>query len=812
MNTKQVSEVFKISSCKTKSFSKTGSTKRTEMLKQNVNNAEPQLCAERVRIETEVYKQTEGEPQIIRKAKVFKKLAEEMSVYINRGELLVGNEASTPRGAPVLLECKANWVERELDTFETRNVDKFITPPQAKKIIRENLPYWKRRTVEDRARSIMPEETRKLMDFEYPVFSPQNMLCNAVGHIIVNYEKVLKIGLRGVRKQIEQKLKELELTNPEDLEKMQFYRAELIVLGGVLNYAKRYAQLARDLAAKEANPQRKKELEKIAEICVWVPANPARNFYEAVQSYLFIHVLAHFETDAQGMSTGRFDYILYPYYKKDKETGILTKEQALELVECYFIKTFEMNHLFDLECATYFSGYSITDNMILGGQDAGGKNTVNELSYICLEAESRMKFTQPAISVQIDKNTPRDFLLKACEVVSMGGGKPSFFNNEILISQLLSESVSLRDARNCAIIGCVEGTSIGNTYSWSNAAMFNLGKCLELALNQGKCRLTGKQLGPITKDPKTFTCFEELMEAFRTQVAYFVKHMVIALNSIDRAHAEVSPLPFLSLVTDDAIGKGRDISRGGARYNFTGPQAVGIADIADSLAAIKKLVFEDREIEISELIEALDYNFKGKEELRNILISRVPKYGNNIDYVDFIAREVGEIYCEEVSKYKNPRGGHYRPGIYPVSANVPLGLRVAALPSGRKAKVALADGISPCHNCDQKGPTAILNSAAKLDHIKATNGTQLNQWLTPTLLKSKKGIQCFTDLIRGYFDQGGFHVQFNVVSKDMLKDAQKHPEEYKTLMVRVAGYSAYFVTIDKCLQDDIINRTEQLKF
>jgi len=812
MYTKQISEDIKFPCSDQRSFSKPASTKRTEKLKERINNIKPELCAERVSIETEVYKQTEEEPQVIRRAKVFKKLVEEMTIYINEDELLVGNEASTPRGAPVFLEYKANWIGEELDTFETRSVDKFITTPQVKKIIRKNLPYWKGKTVEDRARSIMPIETRELMDFKYPVFSPQNMLSNAVGHIIVDYEKVLKIGFNGIHKQIEQKLEELDPSDPEDLKKIQFYRAELIVCEGAISYAKRYAQLARDLAIKEVNLQRKRELEKIAEVCAWVPANPARNFHEAIQSYLFVHILAHFDTDAQAQSTGRFDYILYPYYKKDKEEGILTKQQALEMVECYFIKEFEMNHVFDLECATYFSGYSITSNLILGGQDEDGKNTVNELSYLCLEAESRMKFPQPAISIQIDKNTPQEFLLEACKVVSMGGGKPSFFNDDILIPQLLSEGVSIKDARNCAIVGCVEPVSLGNTHAWTNAAMFNLGKCLEMALNQGKCRLSGKQLGPVTKNPENFTSFEEVMEAFRTQIAYFVKHMVISLNAIDMAHGELCTLPFLSLVISDAIEKGEDIARGGARYNFTGPQAVGIADVADSLAVIKKLVFEDKKIDMSELIEALDANFKGKEELRNILINWVPKYGNDIDYVDLIAKEVGKFYCDEVNKYKNPRGGYYRAGIYPVSANVPLGLRVGALPSGRKAKEPLADGISPCHNYDKKGSTAVLNSAAKLDHMKATNGTQLNQWITPTLLESEKGIQCFADLIRGYFDQGGLHVQFNVVSKDMLKDAQKFPEKYNTLMVRVAGYSAYFVGLDKCLQDDIIGRTEQMKY
>ncbi len=794
------------------SFSKPASTERTKKLKDRANNVQPQLCSERAYLITEVYKQTEGEPQIIRRAKAFKEVLEKMTIYIQEDELLVGNEASTPRGAPVFPETTARWVDEELDSFQTRCVDKFVTTSKTKKIIREILPYWKGKTVEDRARAIMPDKTRELLDFEYPVFSPQNMLCNMVGHVIVDYEKVLKIGFNGIRQQIEQKLGGLDPADPEALKKIQFYKAELIVCEGAVTYAKRYARLARNLARKEVNPRRKKELEKIAQVCEWVPANPARNFHEAIQSYLFVHILGHFETDAQAISTGRFDYILYPYYKKDKEEGNLTEQQALELLECFYIKNFEMNHLFDLECATYFSGYSITENLMLGGQTEDGENAVNELSYLCLEAESRMKLTQPAISVKVNRSTPRDFLLKACEVVRMGGGKPSFFNEEVAISQLLSDGVSLKDARNWAIVGCVEATSIGNTYGWTNAAMFNLGKCLELALNQGKCRLSGKQLGPATKDPKSFTSFEEVMEAFKTQVAYFVKHMVISLNAIDIAHGELCPLPFLSSVMNDAIEKGKDISQGGARYNFTGPQAVGIADVADSLATIKKLVFEDKEIDMSELIEALDCNFEGKEELRHILINRAPKYGNDIEYVDSIAKEVGIIYCKEVAKYKNPRGGNYRPGIYPVSANVPLGLRVGALPNGRKAKVPLADGISPTHGSDQKGPTAVLKSAAKLDHIRATNGTQLNQWLTPGILEGEKGLQRFVDLIKGYFDLGGFHVQFNVVSKDMLKDAQKHPDNYKTLMVRVAGYSAYFVELDKSLQNDIIGRTEQLRF
>jgi len=353
---------------------------------------------------------------------------------------------------------------------------------------------------------------------------------------------------------------------------------------------------------------------------------------------------------------------------------------------------------------------------------------------------------------------------------------------------------------------------MGNTYGWTNAALFNLAKCLEIALNEGRCRFSKQQLGPITKNPKFFKSFNEVMEAFRSQVAYSVKHMVIELNTCDIVHGELYPIPFSSLLMNDAIENGKDISRGGARYNFIGPQGIGLADVADSLAVIKKLVFDTQEITMSELVDALENNFEGKELLRNILINKVPKYSSDSDYVDLIARDVAKIYCEEVSKYETPRGGKYRPGLYSVSANVPLGLRVGALPNGRKASAPLADGVSPTHGSDKEGPTATLNSVCKLDHTIATNGTQLNQWLTPSLLDEDKGLQSLVDLIRGFFDQGGFHVQFNVVEKETLIDARKNPQNYKTLLVRVAGYSAYFVELDNKLQDDIIGRTEQLKF
>jgi len=792
---------------------KLGSTPRTRKLKERALNIKPAICCERASIFTEVFKQTENEPQIIRRAKGFKKVLEEMSIFIGEDELLVGNVVSSPRGAPVFPEVAANWLDKELNTFETRRIDKFKISNETKKVIRGVIHYWKNKTIEDRVRSIMPEETLNLVDFEYPVVSPQNMINNMIGHLILDYNKTLKLGFKAIQSNVNQKLKELELTNPENIQKKQFYRAELIVCDGAINYIKRYARKAAQFSKKELNEKRKDELKKIAHICEWISINPPRNFYEAIQLYLFVHILGHFETDAQAISTGRFDFLLYPYFEKDIKRNILKKEDALELLECFWIKNFEMNHLFDKECSTYFGGYAIVENMILGGKTEDGKSSVNELSYLCLEAEDRMKLTQPAIAVRISENTPYKFKKKACEVVRRGGGKPSFFNDKIIIPQLLSENIPLKKARNYAIVGCVEPTSVGDTYGWTNAAMFNLAKCLELALNDGVCRLNNKQYGIHSGNPTNFTSFSEVMKAFREQVAYFVKHMVIALNTIDLVHAELCPLPFLSLMIDNCIEKGQDISKGGARYNYTGPQGVGLADVADSLAAIKKLVFEENRIKMRDLIKALNKNFEGRwSSLRELLISQAPKYGNDEDYVDFVAKEVASIYCEEVEKYKNPRGGKYRPGLYPVSANVPLGERVGALPNGRKAKTPLADGISPTHGSDKNGPTAVLKSVAKIEHIKATNGTQLNQLLSPSILEGSKGLKSFINLIESYFELQGLHVQFNVVSIDTLKYAKLHPEHFKTLLVRVAGYSAYFVELDDSIQDDIIKRTEQTRF
>jgi len=780
---------------------------RTQKLKKWIMSVVPEICPERALLVTESYKQTEKEPIIIRRAKALRNVLENMSIWIHEGELIVGNQASTPRSSLIAPETTANWVEKELDSFWTRPVDKFKVRKDVKEKLKEIFPYWRNKTIEEQTLGLLPEETKRVWT-KYSVFDPELYLRNGVGHYIPGYEIILKEGCEGIIEKVKQKINKLDLTEPSSLDKKNFYEAVIIACEAVIVFAKRFAGLAAKMAKVEKDKKRKKELERISLICERVPAKPARNFYEALQSFWFEHLILQIEIDGLSISTDRFDKLMYPYYKKDIEEGILTKEEAQELLECLWIKFFEIMKVYDLHNATYFSGYSLGQILSVGGVDSNGKDDTNELTFLCIEAENNMRLTQPNIAVRVNKNTPDEFLLRVCEHISVGTGKPALFNDEVIIPALLSRGIKLEEARNYAPEGCVEACIPGRYYGWTNAAMFNLPKCLELALNNGKCRLSGTQVGPKTGDPRKFKNFEDVLSAYKKQVSYFVKHMVITLNCIDLTHQKLLPLPFLSVTMEDCIDKGVDVVKGGARYNFTGPQGVGVADVADSLAAIKKFVFEKAKLSMEELILALDSNFENNPKLRHLLSEEAPKYGNDDDYVDSIAVEVAKHYCQEVKKYKNARGGYFNPGLYPVSANVPMGLKVGALPSGRLAKEPLADGVSPAIGGDRNGPTSVIKSVSKLDHIEASNGTLLNQKFSPEVLKTKDQLIKFMNLIRAYFELGGWHVQFNVVSAKTLREAQMNPEQYRNLLVRVAGYSAFFVELDRSLQENIIARTE----
>lgn len=778
---------------------------RVLRLRDSIILAKKEICIERARLVTEAYKETEGEPTAVRRAKALRKVLEEMSIYISDGELIVGNQASKIRNAPLFPEYSYKWILEDMDSFATRPGDKFRISEGKKEELRKILSYWKGKTLTDRILSIVPEDIKTLID--KLVIHPHKIY-EGIAEICVDYEKVLKRGFNEVKSEIENKLAELNPTSPEYCRKLTFYKAELITCDAIVNFARRYAAKAWELAEKERDAKRKKELETIAVICDKVPAQPAETFWEALQSLWFIQVVIQIESNGLGVTIGRFDQYIYPYYRKDIDEGRLSQAEAQELLEAFWVKTNEPIKIWNNEGAKLFAGFPMTQNIIIGGVLPDSSDAINELSYMCLDAEAHVRLYQPAFSVRLYSKTPDDFLLRVCEVIKAGSNKPKLFNDNAGIAAALRVGVTLAEARDYVPVGCVEITIPGKTFGWHFAGMVNLGKCLELALNDGVDPFTERRIGPKSGDPIAFKSFAELMIAYETQVSYVVKQMVTVLNIADTIHAELAPMPFMSLLVSDCIEKGLDITAGGAKYNFTGPEGGGIPTIADSLAAVKKLVFEEKKVTMDELKDALSKNFEGYEELRQMLLDDAPKYGNDEDYVDFIAREVELNYCNEVDKYINPRGGKYTPAVYTVSSNVSLGEVTGATPDGRKAREPFGDNISPCQGRDRKGPTAVLKSVTKLDHIMPTAGTLLNMRFNLSALEGPGKLARFASLIRAYVELGGYHIQFNIVSEKVLRDAQKHPENYRDLLVRVAAYNAFFVEISKELQDDIIARTE----
>lgn len=787
-------------------------SERTRKLRAWIRDVVPHICHERAVLITESFKETEGEPMPTRRAKALEHIFANMSIWIHEGELIVGNMASTPRSAPIFPETCTNWVKRELHTFWERPVDKFYVTDETYRILMDEVfPYWKGKTIEDRAMGYVPEESRNAWLIEHRVFNPMLYLRNGVGHMIANYHTPVQIGFNGIIRKYEEFLNALDMSEPESLQKKIFYDSVIRTLKAVIAFARRYAALAEKLADEEQDPVRQSELLEIARVCTKVPAEPAETFWEATQTFWFVQMLIQMEIDGTGVSTERYDEIVYPYYKKQRDEGSITLEFAQELIECLWIKFWETMNVYDLDNATYFSGYSLGQVLTIGGVDRYGRDDTNEITYLCMDAERNINLAQPNLAVRINRNTPDDFLFKVCKHIARGSGKPHLFNDEIIIPSLMSEGCSLEDARNYTIIGCVEGGIGGKMNAWANTSMFNLVKCLELALNDGVCMLTGQQVGPHTGKIEDMHTLEDIIEAYYAQVRFFVRHMTICANAIDYAHQNLLPLPFLSALFDDCLNNGKDVTCGGAKYNFSGPQGVGVADVADSLMALKRLVFDEKKYSLLEFKQAMRDNFEGHVCLYND-IQDVPKYGNDNDEVDAFATMIGRQYCEEVARYRNARGGKFHAGLYPVSANVPMGMDVGAMPNGRKSRTPLADGVSPSAGADLEGPTAVVKSVAKLDHIKASNGTLLNMKFNPDILQTDEQIEKFMAVIRTYFELGGWHVQFNVVSAETLRAAQKSPQDYKDLLVRVAGYSAFFVDLDRSLQENIIARTEHKGF
>ena len=829
-------------------------TPRVQHLRDMLFEKMPEIEADRAVIVTESYKETENLPIIKRRSHAFRSIMEKLPITIREGELIVGSNTKMPRSCQTYPEYSFEWLDAELDTVETRSADPFYIAEDTKKTLKEVHKYWQGRTTSDLATSYMAPEALKAI--EHNIFTTGNYFYNGVGHLCVQYDKVLAIGYLGIKKEAEEQLKKVDVACSYYAARRSFLEAVIESCDAAITYANRYADLAEEMAKSESGA-RKEELLQIARNCRKVPANGAESFYEACQSFWFVQMLIQTEGSGHSISPGRFDTYMYPYFKKDYESGKLTLEFAQELVDCLWIKLNDLNKVRDAVSAEGFAGYSLFQNLIVGGQTPDGKDSTNELSYICLNATLHILLPQPSISIRVWNGSPTELLIMAAHVTRTGVGLPAYYNDEVIIPSMLSRGVSLEDARNYCIIGCVEPQAPGKTDGWHDAAFFNMLRPLELVFSNGKSK--GEQISIKTGEIDSLDTYEKFFKAYEAQMDYMIKLLVNSDNAIDKAHARRCPLPFLSAMVEDCIGRGKSLQEGGAVYNFTGPQGFGIANMADALYAVKTLVYDEKKYTLAEVKAALEANFSGdapvvsaedvtikiagelgnknvelnEEIIREIYknvkeaqggssdprfaqlledINALPKFGNDNDVVDGFAREAAYTYTRPMEQYKNPRGGMFQAGLYPVSANVPLGAQTGATPDGRLAFTPIADGVSPAAGRDVNGPTAAANSVSKLDHGIASNGTLFNMKFHPSALKGDEGLYNFVSLIRAYFDRKGMHVQFNVVSRETLIDAQKNPENYKNLVVRVAGYSALFTTLSRSLLDDIINRTEQQSF
>ena len=813
----------------------------------------PVIESARAKLITESYKETEGEPIITRRAKAFAHILHNIPIIIRDNELIVGSSTIAPRGCQTFPEFSYEWLEAELDTVATRTADPFEIAEETKAELKEADKYWKGKTTSELATSYMAPEAIKAI--EHNIFTPGNYFYNGVGHVTVKYWEVLDTGFEGIMEKAQKELDGCSVGDGNYARKSHFLEAVILSCKAVIDYAGRYAKLAQEMAAQTSDPVRKQELFVIAENCSRVPAKGAQNFYEACQSFWFVQQLLQMESSGHSISPGRFDQYMYPYYKKDMEAGTITREFAQELMDCIWVKLNDLNKCRDAASAEGFAGYSLFQNLIAGGQNKEGEDVTNDLSVMCIQASMHVHLPAPSLSVRVWNGSPHEFLIKAAELTRTGIGLPAYYNDEVIIPALQNRGLSLEDAREYNIIGCVEPQKAGKTEGWHDAAFFNMCRPLELVFSNGMDK--GEMVGIPTGDVTQMKTFDEFFDAYKKQMEYCISLLVNADNAIDVAHAERCPLPFLSCMIDDCLKEGKSVQEGGAVYNFTGPQGFGIANMADGLFAIRKLVYEDKKVSMKELKEALAWNYdKGLDAQsagdmtemimkamqkagRNVdastaegllktfmgmkpgeqktqrfkeihdMIDEVPKFGNDIPEVDYFAREVAYTYSKPLQKYNNPRGGKFQAGLYPVSANVPLGGQTGATPDGRYAHTPVADGVSPSAGKDVKGPTAAATSVSRLDHFIVSNGTLFNQKFHPSALSGREGLEKFVALIRGYFDQKGMHMQFNVVDRQTLLDAQEHPEKYKHLVVRVAGYSALFTTLSRSLQDDIIRRTEQ---
>ena len=764
-----------------------------------------EICIERAKFFTESYKKTKGEPSAIRFAKAMDYLLSNMTIKIWEDEFIIGNRCTKFVGTPLYPEVRVDTIELDLELYSTRDVQRFLLSEGDKEILKnEIIPYWKSEetTVKSRFDSYLSPKLYDLMLMMLYIVDVN--ITNGMGHFFPGHENVLKEGFEGLIQKAKTKLNDVA----NNKEKVNFLNSVIIVLNGAKKLINRFSVLAKEMAENERNPNRKKELNEISLICSNIAVNAPKTFKEALQLIYFTHVIAGLEDGGFAISVGRLDQILYPYYINDKKTGKITDEEVQFLIECFYIKLSTLWNYVLHKGIIAGEGPPIAENLTIGGIDKFGNDATNELSYLLLDSYNHLKTIQPAFSIRVHEKTPDKLLIRAGEAIKSGTSM-ALFNDIVMIPGLHQLGYSLEDAQEYAPIGCVEPAHPYKSFGCTNASQLNIVKVLELTLNNGTDMFTKKKYG--VENTKKINSYEDLWDNFANQLRFFMGSMVETMKSLERAIAELNPQPFLSATTDDCLDRGLDIISGGAIYDFTTTQLIGLATVADSLAVIKKVIFEEKILSFEELIQMLLKNYRGSyrgkkgEEWRQIFINKVPKFGNDNDYVDSIAYDVAKLFCEELLNYKNYRGGSYNPGIYSTSFHLALGVFTAASANGRKSRDHLSNGVGPTNGMDKNGPTAILNSIMKLENELMTNGNSTILSFHPKTMKP----QIFLSVIRTFFQlNGGYHIQFNVIGKDTLCDAQKNPEKYPGLVVRIAGYPVLFNELSQTAQDDIIARTE----
>jgi pyruvate formate-lyase/glycerol dehydratase family glycyl radical enzyme len=785
-------------------------SERVSRLRKQSLDAIPSISTERAKLMTEFCRRDLGPVSApVRRALAFQHLLEHKAICINEGELIVGEKGPAPKAAPTYPELCCHSLE-DLDILNSREKISFSVSPAARQVYQETIiPFWQGKTMRELIFREMTDEWRAA--YEAGVFT-EFMEQRSPGHTVLD-DKIYHKGFIDFKRDIQRSLERLDFFNdPEAYDKQEQLKAMDICADALIRFAERHAEKARELAEREPDPWRKQELERIAEVCSHVPAHAPRDFWEALQYYWFVHLGVTIELNPwDAFNPGKLDQHLYPFYNKGLAEGTLTREQAQELLQCFWIK-FNNQPAPPKVGVTAAESSTYTDfaQINVGGVKPDGSDAVNEVSFLILDVIEEMRLLQPSSSIQVSKKNPDRFIKRAAKIIRTGFGQPSVFNTDVVVQEMIRMGKSVVDARCGGTSGCVETGAFGKE-NYNLTGYFNMPKVLEITLNNGLDPRTGRRIGLETGDPAQFETFQDLFEAYQKQLTYFVDVKIRGNNVIERLYARYMPAPFLSLLIDDCIARGKDYHDGGTRYDTSYIQGVGLGTMADALTALKYHIFDQKTLTFEELLAVLRDNFEGHERVRQMLLNKTPRYGNDDDYADEVMVSVFNAYFNAIDGRKNTRGGTYRINLLPTTVHVYFGSVIGATPDGRKAELPLSEGISPVQGADRRGPTAVIKSVAKMDHVR-TGGTLLNQKFTPQLLQNDDDLDKLVQLVRTYFKLDGHHIQFNVVDAGTLRDAQQNPEQYRDLIVRVAGYSDYFCDLGKALQDEIIARTEHQSF